>query len=304
MVVDLSQLKKYEDLSLSQWIAIGKKLGGLEKIIGLLQGDLEAGVRKAEKALFDRHGRRIPRDLKAEVCDAGPNFMFDPLALSIEQSAERMVRVEKYLGINLCMTSDGFCQRGISLLKALETNKQISNIMRGVWLPIVLPKLDDNYIYIGEALENWINAAGKSYSEIFPGRRFHNHRQGDLADQVRIASGSQQQLLAKMTEHTVVGIYFPNPLQGFSVEAQREQMATLPEGFVLSAFDTVMAMIMYPDVLARGNQTPRLDLSAFSWNNPASSLFFSPRDSEMHLADSSCLYDALNSFSGSLLFIG
>ena len=54
-----------------------------------------------------------------------------------------------------------------------------------------------------------------------------------------------------MNHASTVGIYFPNPLQGFSVDAGWEQMATLPEGFILSGIDIIIAMIMYPDILTQ-----------------------------------------------------
>ena len=62
-----------------------------------------------------------------------------------------------------------------------------------------------------------------------------------------------------------MGIHFPNPLQGFSVNASREQMATLPQGFILSGMDTSVAMVMYPDILARDWNTFGLDLAALSF---------------------------------------
>ena len=95
-----------------------------------------------------------------------------------------------------------------------------------------------------------------------------------LAGKVSIVPGSRhEKLIEKMMQDYVVAIYFPNPLQGFSINASREQMATLPESLILAGgFDTASAMSMYPDIIARDWHTPGYDLSALNWQSSDYSL--------------------------------
>jgi hypothetical protein len=107
-----------------------------------------------------------------------------------------------------------------------------------------------------------------------------------------------------MKQGPVKGIHFPNPLQGFSIKASREQMLTLPKGFILSGLDTAIAMIMYPDVLARGYLTPGLDLAALSWQSADYSLFFRADVSRLDFDNSDGLAVDYGNYSGGLLFLG
>lgn len=144
---------------------------------------------------------------------------------------------------------------------------------------------------------------------------FPNHYQGQLVGKVRIVAESRHdQLITKMKQGPVIGIHFPNSLQGFSVHADREQMSTLPpvrrspkgeggEGFILSGMDTPIAMVMYPDILAQVCDAPSLDLSAFSWQSPDRSLRFETTGSRLDFRSDGSLDGAYDDCSGGLLFL-
>ena len=132
----------------------------------------------------------------------------------------------------------------------------------------------------------------------------NNYRKGDLGGKVSVVDGSRHdQLISRMKEGLVIGLHFPNPLQGFSINASREQMSTLPEGFILSGMDTPIAMVMYPDILARDWDTPGLNL-ALQWQSAGYSLYFWACGGSLGFGRTAGLAGASGSYSGGLLFLG
>lgn len=147
-------------------------------------------------------------------------------------------------------------------------------------------------------------AVNHSYKQEFPDRKFNNLRQGTLAGQVNMVDVSRhKQLIERAKKKPVVGLYFPNPLQGFSVDASREQMNDLPEGFYLSGLDTVIAMIMYPDILARDVKIPGLYLTALQYKSPEYYLYFKANDDKLSFGATDYLSVAGGSYSGGLSFL-
>lgn len=181
---------------------------------------------------------------------------------------------------------------------------QVANLLNGACFPIVVPQIRfDDY---GQAMDEvMIPAVERAYRRQFSGRVFDNHRKGDLAGQVTVVPESRHQvLLDRMQRGYVIGLYFPNPLQGFSVLAQREQMETFPEGLLLAGgFDSAMATMMYSDVLVRDGKTPVYDLSALQWQSSEYSLSFSANDDRLQFGHRAYLGNAFEYFSGGLLFL-
>jgi len=303
----------YDDLAeifpdFGRLAAFTRQVGGREVVEGVLSGELTVErvgttlqIKEAVRPLFDKNGRRIPpRGLVANVCD--PNREFALVQPEIDYSAW----LERFDGTGLSTFISGadFEARAKELLQALGQNEQTKNLLKGVHLPVVIPHTQ--VADLGQTIEEFVAAAGKSYSRQFPDRSFKNYRQGELAGQVTIVDGSRyERLIDDIAESSVVSIYFPNPLQGFSVDAQREQMATLPESFILSGpLDTAMGWIMHTNVLARDYQTPVYDCSAVQWQSSEDSLCFKACDDGAYFGLRADLADAYDGYSGGLLFIG
>ena len=196
-----------------------------------------------------------------------------------------------------------FKKRVEMLLSMIRGDGRVAPILNGVHIPIYLPKCEigDYGLLIDELL---IPAVKKSYKATFTNRRFVNSMSGKLHGELAIASESRQErLIEKMAAEPVYGILFPVALQGFSILAAREQMAPLPEGFVLSGVvDSCIAMIEYPDVLARDANVPTLVCAGTTWQGNLS-LCFHPSDRVLNF----CVADeafAIGSFSPGLLYIG
>ncbi|MFH1662029.1 MAG: hypothetical protein ABIA02_02950 [Candidatus Falkowbacteria bacterium] len=277
---------------------------GEENAKGLLSGVISAEFKEVIKKLFDKNGRRIPEDLQANVCDANRDFRLDQPKLDEEVDfANRILRLHGCLSIDTEVTAEQLKAETERLLAIIRENSQIANIANGVYLPVVLPKLvtDD----LGVELELYLDSVNNSYAKIFGDRKFYNHRKGTLANKVSIVDRSRHdQLIERMKEGPVIGLHFPNPLQGFSINASREQMSTLPEGFILSGIDTPISMMMYPDILARDRNTPGLDLATFSWRSADYSLGFGAVGDGLVFRSADCLAGARGFYSGGLLFLG
>lgn len=298
----LQELKGFDP---NRTLALIKKLGGRGIAEAILRGEKKVTVEDAICLLFDKHGRRIPEGLKANVCDANRDFRLEQPKLDEEiDFANRILRLHGCLSIDTGVTAEQFKTETERLLTVIRGNSRISNMSNGIYLPVILPKLvtDD----LGAELELYLAAVGNSYAKTFSERTFNNYRKGSLVSNVIITEGSRHnQLIEKMKQEVVMGIHFPNPLQGFSVNADIEQMSTLPEGFILSGMDTPIAMVMYPDILARDWKTPGLDLAAFSLGQSAvQSLDFRADDDELDFGDHGGLGHAYAHYSGGLLFLG
>lgn len=265
---------------------------------------------------FDKHGRRIPEGLQAHVCDADRNFRLNQPKLEARVDyVYRILQLHRGLSVDTGITAEQFKAETERLLALIRDNSQIANIAKGVYLPVVLPKLTtDN---LGETLEQYLEAVGKSYVKTFGDRNFCNPHKDTLAGgEFNIVDGSRhEQLVERMKQGPVVGIHFPNPLQGFSINASREQMSTLPpvrrspqgeggEGFILSGMDTPIAMVMYPDILARDCNIPGLNMAALLWLYADCSLDFFTINSGLAFDCTDVPADASGSFSGGLLFLG
>ncbi len=189
------------------------------------------------------------------------------------------------------------------LLSMIRGDDRVAPILNGVYIPICLPKCEigDYGHLIDELL---LPVLKKSYEATFTNRSFVNSMSGKLHGQLAVASDSRQErLIEKMASEPVYGILFPVALQGYSVLAAREQMAQVPEGFVLSGvLDCCIAMIEYPDVLARDANVPTLVCAGTTWQGNLS-LCFHPSDRGLNF----CVADeafAIGSFSPGLLYIG
>lgn len=258
-------------------------------------------VTSQAEALFDERGRRIPKGLLALVYDASHKFHLNQPKV---RYANRLVRLHGNLGVDTGVTAEALKEETERLLGLIRENSLTANLANGVYLPVVCPKLSTDDL--GRELENYLTAVGTSYQEAFSGRRtFHNHRKGTLDGRVEIAPGSRhEELVMRMKDGPVMGLYFPNSLRGFSIKASREQMAGLPEGFILSGLDAVIAMILYPDVLARNWKTPGIDLAALSWLSVGLSLRFKANNDFLNFLRTIDLGFAYDSFSAGLLFVG
>lgn len=272
-----------------------------ETLKGVLDGDLQIVVQQADKGLYDRNGRRIPpRGLVAAVCDPNRDYCVSQPQLDY---ANRLTRLQQ-AGLTAGITAADFEAHSSALLSAIGQDGQIKNLLKGVYLPIVIPQMV--ITNLGETTEKLVEAAGISYQREFTDRPFTNHRKGELAGQVSVVAGTRyEQLINQLAQGDVVGIYFPACLQGFSVDAQREQLTSLSPEFILSGcIDIPMGWAMYSDILGRDGNTPGYDGSAVQWRSSDFSLDFEASGGCAYFGRRSNLGNAYDYYSGGLFLLG
>jgi hypothetical protein len=221
--------------------------------------------------------------------------------VTVDDFAIRILRLHECLNFDTKVTAKQFKMKTKRLLAIIRKNPEVANIANGVYLPIILPKLvtDD----LGAELVFYLKGVNNSYTKTFDKRVFNNKYKGNLTNQVKVVDGSRHdQLIARMKKSSVIGLHFPNPLQNYSVCASREQMATLPKGFILSGMDTPIAMVMYPDVLARNWNTPGLDMTALQWSTNYDSPSFKANNYNLYFGSTDTGIRA--GCSSGLLFLG
>lgn len=282
--------------------------GDTEKLNALLRDELEVKLVERILKLVDKNGRIIPsKDLKNTVCDPDKKFRLgQPKMKTLDDFGSRLVRFQESFKSGPCLSSAEFQGKVDGLVEQIKDTKTIANLLKGIYLPIILPRLG-NFGDYGRLLEDvFLPAVELSYKKQFPDWSFHNYRKNELAGKVSVVAGTRhEKLLDMMARELVVAIYFPNLLQGFSVLASREQISALPESLLLAGgFDTAAAMAMYPDVLARGWYTPGLDMSALSWRSSVCSLSFGAFGGELLFSYRGALGDAGDLYSSGLLFLG
>jgi hypothetical protein len=276
----------------------------VEKVLQLKDRDKHDKV----AMLFDKYGFRIKTaGFRSRTTKPNTACHFvvpnDPAAPRLD----RLARIVKFLGGDPFITANEFETRVQAVLSRIGTDETTAKLLNGVALPFAIPQMKvGDY---GKTLEEkFLPIVLMSYRDQFPKRPFKNFLAWEqlVNHRVTIVEGSRhEQLLEAMGNGVVVGVYFPNTLQGFSVHADREQMSSLPEHFLLAGgFETAMCYIAYPDVLARDGNVPVLDLAALQWQSEQYSLYFAARDDYACFGHRTRLYEDDACFAGGLVVLG
>jgi hypothetical protein len=255
-----------------------EKLGGREIFDDVLNGRKIVYVKEPELMLFDDFGHKVPENVSTGFSQPEQEFNFDLIRLKDDDCQERLKIFQQY-GFDE-ITVQEFKTKIKELVTIIEENPWINNVLKGPWLPIIVPKTK---IYSGfdQLIRHDIELAGESYRKFFPNRKFSISQ--DLIscfNQVTLSKESRQESLFEIVKkRPVIGIHFPTAFQGFSVQTSREQMKNLPDRFHLSGIDTIWATIMYPDVLAKNFNVPGIYLSGLNFSSKKT-LYFRVLDQE------------------------
>lgn len=215
---------------------------------------LEKTSATTENTLFDAHGRLVPRNLKNGVIAKSRRYF--SITQPERDYGKIYARLNKHLNIGNAISQAEFTQRAEKILEKLRGDANTSNILNGVAVPFILPV--EAAADIGTLLDNkYLPAVQSAFSEMFPDKNFTNHNKGGLTGKLAIALGSRHEKLLKAQQSQVlVGYYFPCVME-YSVPAAIEQMAQLPEQFLLAGgVDTAAAMVAAPDLLLRKDGYP------------------------------------------------
>lgn len=215
------------------------------------------------ETIVDSTGRCIPFvTFNGEYVNADPDtYLVQPPEIDY---AAILGRFRQFFAPEMKFVSvSEFRRQATALIARISANKRVANLLNGVHLPIVLPQL--KFADYGRIFEGtFLAAAERAYRAWYPNRIFTNYQKGRLEGAVGVVEESRhQQLIEKMAEGPVVLIHFPNPLQGFSIIADREMISAFPVGFALSgALDTATSIVAHTETLTTNAYTPGLDCSA------------------------------------------
>ncbi|HEX8979001.1 MAG TPA: hypothetical protein VF811_04770 [Parasulfuritortus sp.] len=205
---------------------------------------------------FDAHGRCLPAELKAGVHrNTRRYFIVNQPAIDYAAIYRRSA---KHLGSAQGPSEAEFEWRASAILRELRDDPATAPLLNGVGVPFLLPR--EAHTDVGEALQDvYLQAVSASFSEAFPHYAFTNHHQAGLAGKLSVVSGSRHDRLVEAMAHgPVVGYFFPC-LTEYSVPAAIEQMASLPDKFLLAGgYDTSAALVGSPDLLLRTDGYPPL----------------------------------------------
>lgn len=162
-----------------------------------------------------------------------------------------------------------------NLKKEFEENSDYQNLFNGVAVPFICKSnksLDD----LGRDLQDVeLPNFQRAFNAKFPDQHFKAILQSDsqLAGSITLDPRSRYQSFADACKSdTVIGWYFPQALQEFDVESQRQQMVDLPDtgNICLSGgIDIIAALIGNPQLLiSEENYAPILCLSAYVHKDP------------------------------------
>jgi len=222
---------------------------------------------------FDNVGRRIPSATTRSFSDISQSFY------QIKQPEIDYSRIWnnsiKFNQLNSSINFAKACSAFDELKSQIEANPDYSNLMQGVHVPFMCGQFESTGD-LGRDLENiQLPNLKNSFNAMTSNHHFKATLQGNskLASSISIDPRARyNDFLEKCKHNTVVGWYFPQALQQFDIESQRQQMVDLPEtkNMCLSGgIDIVAALIGTPNLLISEDfYSPILCLSAYVHADP------------------------------------
>lgn len=227
-----------------------------------------------EQQMFNGRGIRcsLPKGFKGKVTSASREHRLSDYFASPDRDAMAAYLYNSRRVFSNLPTLQFFYEKILETEEVILENQAIAGLFNGprLWLTFekfkglysfyvgkkVIPGVVISYTYMGGDSEDkdhhrfLIKADGMSW-----GRRS------------LVQESGMEILLHRMEEGPVVGVFFPTCLQGFSMDASREQMLSLPrpKGGQLILADQLIygaAWIGYPDTIGQDCMSPVSDCAA------------------------------------------
>ena len=207
------------------------------------------------KQLFDEFGRCEPVGLQQAANETSRRyFQCEPPSLDLDEIFKRLVR---HLGEPSGLDASQFSERVNTILDDLRGDEATANIANGVYVPFFIPA-NPEISDIGFALEEkYMVAVKNAFAEAQPEYDFEAQLKSGFSGKFTVIEGSRhEQLVTRLGDEAVVGVYFP-AMAEFSVPAALEKVTQLPEKFLLTGgFDLCAVFVAIPDLLIRENGYP------------------------------------------------
>lgn len=299
-------LEKLRGLDAPKMLAVVDLFGSRENLEACLRGEKKMTLEDVIRKLVDHTGRLIPAHLgiTCAVCDENRNFHIQQPTINYGEILARYT--EFFPKGTLFLSAAEFEDRAEAGKERLVQDNMTSDLVKRVHMPLLLPHYAVSEY--GTSMQNFFLLAVKNaYKADFPDREFINYRDGELAKQVSVIPNTgHDRFLAMMAEGPGMAWYFPNPMQGFSVLAQREAMnMLLSRGFTLTgAIEPTLGFVGYSKEMARDYNTPGFDCPAVSFRSSSFSLSFWADGGPLEFGRSDYLDCADDGYSGGVVFLG
>jgi hypothetical protein len=224
---------------------------------------------------FDNNGRCIPSaEMRVFAKDPSNYYKINLKKINYEKS---LTNLRSNGLINGELKLNTFVETLESIIDEIENNKKYKNLLNGVKFPFAILNKCNNED-IGLNLENFLLPKLKnSFTTNYPDCHFKAILQSDskLKGQLNFYENSgMKELYNYSKKNLIIGWYFPQALQEFDINSQREQFALFDKlkksKIALSGgIDTVSAMIADPEMLINENHySPILCMSSYVHNDP------------------------------------
>jgi len=259
-------------------------------------------LKKSAIPLFDDRGFRVTAGLQSKTCKPDiATTRYDRFSHDMPGYEESLGRLRVTEMVPPGFSAAMLWARAQALKDELAADRQIAGILNNICLPVFIPsvRFDDQGSFFDTIMLSHVKSA---YKEQFPGREFISHCQGRLAGQVKQINVDRQPAQTTTRPEGLVALFFPEALRGFSVNAQVEQMAALPQNrFVLSG-PIVMSMvfIMHPKELARDMYVPGLVAASARYGTNV--ICFRAYNDSLQVGTRNHLDEAFDSSSGGLFY--
>lgn len=300
-------LEKIRGLDPPKLLAIVDGFGGKENLEAWLRGEKKMTLQDVIRLLADKNSRLIPAHLgiTKAVCDENRNFFLNQP--SVIDYGEILSRFRKFFPAGTkFVDAVEFMALAEAAKEKLMGNKLLANLFKRAAWPLPIPQYEVKDM--GKSMQEFFLPAAKAaYENQFPGRKFNIYC-GDMTEKILPLPNynGHDKFVAKMKDGPGVAWYFPNPMQGFSVLAQREAgKMLLQHGLLLNGvIEPALALVGFTGEMARDFNTPSYDCPAVSWQSADGSLYFEASDDKLDVDDYGSLDNALDDSSGGLVLLG
>lgn len=280
--------------------------GGRDGVDAVLQGKKRILLEDIIHLLVDKTGRLILAHLgiTKAVCDENRNFHLGQTAIDYADIHQRFVSFfppgTKFVSV------EEFAKLAEAAKEKLLGNNLVSNLFNRAHWPLLVPQHEVRDM--GRSMQDFfLPAAMAAYSNQFPDRKFNIYC-GEMVGKILPLPdyNGHDKFIAKMKAGPGVAWYFPNPMQGFSVDAQMEAgRLLLSRGLLLNgAFEPALALIGFMEEIGRDFHTPGYDCPAIRWQSAALSLYFEAHVDEFCVFSYGRLGHAYDRYSGGLVLLG
>lgn len=299
----MNALDILDGFSAKKVLALINNVGGPEKADNIAAGKLTVTVKNRIRASVDKHGRFIPPEgFGHSIPDADYNYYLKKSdANSIKNCFSR---IEENFG-NIDISFPEFLSRVEKIIKRVNDNKQISNLLKGSYFPIVLPHLlNIEEADPGRALKEIFIPEIENALQKFSDKEFLNCRRKGLEGLVKIVPDLRyDNVVSAMAKGAVPAVYFPTAFQGYPILACREIIPFLPKEIILSGgYDICVAMIGYLNILARDIKATGLDMASFQWKSDEYILHLATDNENLILGET--YLDAAKDHSSGVVILG